>query len=108
MTTAVPDKVPHYLPLDGAAKNEWYYDGNTLHHNYSRTDYSHLPSVGNNVGLLLLPNGELHLFLDEKNSAKVATGIPVHKSLFGALEVYGRCAKIKSEMLSGELDDVCL
>ena len=113
VTTTVPDVVPHGVPVYGASNNEWYYWGNTLHHNYSSTDYSHLPSlhefnVGNNVGLLLLPNGELHLFLDGKNSAIVATGLPVHKSLFGAVDVCGSCTKIKSEILSGELDGVCL
>ena len=113
VTTTVPDEVPNYLPNYGASNNEWYYRGNTLYHNHSSTNYSHLPSlhnfqVGNKVGLLLLPNGELHLFLDGKNSAQLATGLPVHKSLFGAVDVCERCTKIKSEILSGELDGVCL
>ena len=105
VTTTVPDEVPHeQLLLSGASNNEWYYCGNTLYHNHSSTNYSHLPSlddfnIGNNVGLLVLPNGELHLFLDGKNSAKVAAGLPVHKSLFGVVEVYGTCTKIKSEIL---------
>ena len=113
VTTTVPDEVPYELPTDGASNNEWYYDGNTLYHNHSRTYYSHLPSlwdfeVGSSVALLLLPNGELHLFLDGKNSAQLATGLPVHKSLFGAVDVCCTCRKIKSEILSGELDGVCL
>ena len=113
VTTTVPDEVPYYLPDYGASNNEWYYWGNTLYHNHSHTNYSHLPSlddfeVGNKIGLLLLPNGELHLFLDGKNSAQLATGLPVHKSLFGVVDVIGRCTKIKSEILSGELDGVCL
>ena len=114
VTTAVPDEVPDYLPpLSGASNNEWYYYGNTLYHDNSNTYYSDLPSlddfeVGNKIGLLLLPNGELYLFLDGKNSAQLATGLPVHKSLFGTVDLYGRCTKIKSEILSGELDGVCL
>ena len=113
VTTTVPDRVPDYLPLRGASTNEWHYSGNTLYHNHSSSNYSHLPSlhdfeVGNKVGLLLLPNGELHLFLNGKNSARLATGLPVHKSLFGAVDVCDRCIKIKSELLSGELDGVCL
>ena len=111
VTTTVPD-VPFYLPTYSASNNEWYYCGHTLFHNHSTTGYSHLPSlhtfnIGNNVGLLLLPNGELHLFFDGKKSAQLATGLPVHKSLFGAVDVWGRCTKIKSEILSGELDGVC-
>ena len=113
VTTTVPDKVPHKLPTDSASNKEWYYWGNTLYHNHSSTDYSRLPSlhnfnVGNNVGLLLLPNGELYVFLNGKNSAQLATGLPVHKSLFGAVDVCLKCTKIKSEILSGELDGVCL
>ena len=111
ITTTVRDEVPDYLLFDGARNNEWYYYGSTFSHNHLTTKYSHLPSlddfeVDNNVGLLLLPNGELHLFLDGKHSAKVATGLPVHESLFGAVDVRNRCTKIKSEILSGELDGV--
>ena len=113
VTTAVPDEVPVYLPDYGVSNNVWYYYGNTFYHNHSSTNYSHLPSVydfqvGNKIGLLVLPNGKLHLFLDGKNSAQIAAGLPVHKSLFGALDVYGPCSMIKSEILSDELDGVCL
>ena len=113
VTTTVPDQVPPYLPLNDASSDEWYYEGNTLYHNLSSTNFSHLPSFhGRNdddkVGLLLLPNGELHLLLDGKHFAKFATGLPVHKPLFGAVDVYARCTKIKSEILSGEFDGVCL
>ena len=113
VTTTVPDEVPDTLYLGDASNNEWYYYGNTLFHNHSSTKYSHLPSlhdfeVGNKIGLLLLPNGKLYLFLDGKNSAQLATGLPVHKSQFGAVDVCERCTKIKSEILSGELDGVCL
>ena len=112
MTTVVPDKVPYGLPLNSASNDEWYYYGNTLFHNHSNTEYYHLESlhdfeVGNKVGLMLLPNGELYLFLDGKKSVKVATGLPVQKSLFGAVDAFCRCSKIKSELLSGELDGVC-
>ena len=113
VTTTLPDGVPYNLHIDGASNNEWYYRGNTLSHNHSSTKYSHLPSLddfkpGNKIGLLLLPNGELNLFLDGKNSAQLATGLPVHKSLFGVVDVYGRYSKIKSEILSGKLDGVYL
>ena len=107
VTTTLPDEVPSLLPFDGASNNEWYYRGNNLYHNYSHTKYFYLPTlndlkVGNKVGLLLLPNGELHLFLDGKNPIKLASGLPVHKSLFGAVDVCFKCTKIKSEILSGE------
>ena len=111
--TTVPDFNPDHQPLGDASYNEWYYSGNTLYHNYSSTNYSHLPSlldfeVGNKVGLLLLPSGELHLFLDGKHAAQLAKELPVHKSLFGVVNVCGRCTAIKSEILSGKLGGVCL
>ena len=113
MTTTVPDVVPQYLPTIGANDFEWIYYGNTFYHSLSSISYSHLPSlhkcqVHNKVGLLLSTNGDLHLFLDEKYATKLATRLPVHKSLFGAVDVNSRCTKIKSEILTCELDDVCL
>ena len=113
MTTAVPYKVPDYLPSVDASNHEWIYWGNALYHNQARTDYSHLPSlddcqVSNEVGLFVTPTGELHLFLDKKHICKLTTQLPVQKALFGAVNVCGRCSKIKSEMLSGELDIVCI
>ena len=111
--TTVPDRVPASLPADGNSINEWFYQDNYLYHNRLSTHFSNLLSlndfeVGNKVGLLLLPNGELHLFLDGVKSAQLATGLPVHKSLFGEVDVCGCCTKIKSEILSGKLDGVCL
>ena len=105
VTTTVPDKVPHYLPLDDASNSDWYYSDNALYHNQTTVSF-HLPSindfkVGDKIELLLLPNGDLHLFLNGKESAKVATGLP-DKSLFGAVDVRWSCTKIKSEILSGE------
>ena len=37
---------------------------------------------------------------------KVASGLPVNNHLWGEVDVYGNCTKIKSELLSGELDGV--
>ena len=33
---------------------------------------------------------------------KVASGLPVKSHLWGAVDVYGKCTKIKSELLSGK------
>ena len=112
MTATVPDEVPYHLPTNGASEHEWTYNGTTLYHNHTSTNYSHLPNlhhfkVGSKVGFLLLNNGELHLLVDGKDSAKLATELPVHKSLFGAVDVWGMCTKIKSEILSGEFDGMC-
>ena len=37
---------------------------------------------------------------------KVASGLPVNDHLWGEVDVYGSCTKIKSELLSGELDGI--
>ena len=39
---------------------------------------------------------------------KVASGLPVNNHLWGAVNVRWNCSKIKSELLSGELDGVCM
>ena len=39
---------------------------------------------------------------------KVASGLPVNNHLWGAVDVCGDSTKIKSELLSGELDGVCM
>ena len=37
---------------------------------------------------------------------KVASGLPVNDHLWGVVDVIGDCTKIKSELLSGELDGI--
>ena len=37
---------------------------------------------------------------------KVASGLPVNDHLWGAVDVFANCTKIKSELLSGELDGI--
>ena len=37
---------------------------------------------------------------------KVASGLPVNDHLWGAVNVIGDCTKIKSKLLSGELDGI--
>lgn len=110
VTTTVPDKVPYSLPTSDAKIYEWTYSGKTLFHNLSSIEfpYPNLDDceVGSKVGILITTNGELHLFFDEKFVCKLATGLPVEKAVFGAVDVQDSCFKIKSEILSGELDGV--
>ena len=48
------------------------------------------------------------IFLDGNYKKTVATGLPVHQAIFGVVDVRGKFTKIKSEILSGELDGVCM
>ena len=114
VTSALPESVPSILHYSGlrASSNEWLYSGNQLHHNKTATDFPHLPSlddhppVGFSVGLLIDNTGALHIFFNGMSSIRLATGLPINKPLWGVVDVYGYCSKIKSEMLSGKLDGV--
>ena len=109
VTTTLPDSVPHELPLSDAGGHEWNYVFRSLYHNGSHSGFPHLPSLhyltaNQSVGLLVTTNGQLHLYLDGRHVQEVATGLPVNIPLWGAVDVYGRYTKIKSEILSGELE----
>ena len=111
VTTTLPDRVPYILPLDDAGPHEWNYYDQSLYHNGSYTNFPHLPSLRElsthqTVGLLISTNGQLHVYIDGRHSECIASGLPVNKPLFGAVDVHGTCTKIKSEFLSGELDGV--
>ena len=116
MTTTLPDTVPGYLPHRGAGPHEWNYRGRTLYHNKQRRDFPDLPSLsdltrGQTVGLLVTTNGQLHLFLNGRHHKEIATGLPVDTPLWGVANVWGKCTKIMSEILSGEsggVDYVCM
>ena len=111
VTTTLPDRVPGYLPLRDAGPHEWTYLGQSLWHDGSETNFPHLPSLHKlsthqTVDLLISTNGQLHMCIDGRHSECIASGLPVNKPLFGAVDVRNNCIKIKSEFLSGELDGV--
>ena len=111
VTTTLPDRVPDALPRSGAGPHEWTYDDQSLFHDRSETNFPHLPSLHElsthqTVGLLISNNGQLHMYIDGRHLECIASGLPVNKPLFGAVNVHGNCTKIKSEFLSGELDGV--
>ena len=114
MTTTLPDNVPSYLyGLYDAGPDQWYYDEQSLWHNRKETKFRDLPSLSDlrtqqRVGIQITENGDLNLFIDGNFTKTVAAGLPVHQAIFGVVDVHGKCAKIKSEILSGELDGVCM
>ena len=88
--------------------HEWYHIRQGLIHDGGGEGFGDLPSLydltpGQTVGLLVTSNGQLHLYLDGRHRKKIASGLPVDTPLWGTADVYGRCTKIKSEILSGEL-----
>ena len=108
MTTTLPDNVPSYLYGADAGPDQWYYSDQSLYHNRKETTFHHLPYLNElktqqRVGIQITENGELNIFIDGNYKKTVATGLPVHKAIFGVVDVYEKCAKIKSEILSGEL-----
>ena len=118
MTTTLPDNVPSVLYGSDAGPDQWYYICSTigdqsLYHNRKQTRLPGLPSLDElrtqqRVGIQITENGELNIFIDGNYKKTVATGLPVHQAIFGVVDVCGDCTKIKSEILSGELDGVCM
>ena len=113
MTTTLPDYVPSYLHGSDAGPDEWYYSDQSLYHNRKGTRFPDLPSLyelrtQQRVGIQITENGDLNLFIDGNYKKTVATGLPVHQAIFGVVEVRCDCTKIKSDILSGELDGVCM
>ena len=113
MTTTLPDNVPSYLSGHDAGPDQWYYIGQSLYHNGKQTTFHHLPYLNElrtqqRVGIQITENGELNIFIDGNYKQTVATGLPVHQAIFGVVDVGDNCTKIKCEILSGELDGVCM
>ena len=113
MTTTLPDNVPSFLLVTDAGPDQWYYNDQSLYHNRKETTVPDIPSLHDlrtqqRVGIQITENGELNIFIDGNYMKTVATGLPVHQAIFGVVDVIGSCTKIKSEILSGELDGVCM
>ena len=112
MTATLPNEVPSFLSWADSGSHEWNYKWSSLWHNTMEIstdlpDLKHL-QPHQTVGLLLTAEGHLHIYHDGRHTKNVATGLPVNHHLWGAVDVYGNCIKIKSELLSGELDGVCM
>ena len=108
VTATLPDIMPASSRLNRAGPLEWNFWGKVLYHNERFTSFTRLPSLHDlakdqSVGLFVTKDGQLHLYRNGNYAEGVATGLPVDKHLWGAIAVYGKCTKIKSEMLSGEL-----
>ena len=91
-------------PMNGAGSSLWH-NGRKI-----STDLPYLNNLKphQTVGFLLTSDGQLHVYHDGQHTKKVATNLPVNHHLWGAVDVCGNCTKIKSELLSGELDGVCM
>ena len=58
------------------------------------------------VGLLLSEEGNLHVYLNGRYVQSAASGLPVDQPLWGAVDLFDRCTKIRSELLTSELNRV--
>ena len=112
VTATLPNEVPSELPWEYSGPHEWNYKWTSLWHNGSQisTGLPYLKHLERHqtVGLLLTSDGQLHVYHDGRHTKKVVTNLPVNHHLWGAVDVLGDCTKIKSELLSGELDGVCM
>ena len=112
VTATLPNEVPCYLPYDYSGPHEWTYSSSSLWHNRMAVSTDH-PNLNNlkrhqTVGFLLTSDGQLHVYHDGRHTKKLATNLPVNHHLWGAVDVFANCTKIKSELLSGELDGFCM
>ena len=111
MTATLPDEVPSDLYGNNTGPQDWVYGGTRIWNN-GETCSPALPSMytlntNQTIGLLISSDTKLHIYLDGRHITTVS-GLPVDSHLWGAVDVYGNCTKIKSELLSGELDGVCM
>ena len=105
--------MPYELDGSNAGSNEWYYFDQSLWHKRKETNFPDLPSLNELktqqlVGIQITPDGDFNLFIDGRFMKTIASNLPVHQAIFGAVDVGGDCTKIKSDILSGELDGVCM
>ena len=104
-----PDYVPSNLPSNNniATFKEWFCSGECLYHNGRRVDLGlhFLDDVapGDKIGLVITSSGSLHIYFNAKYMKQVAAGLPIDLPFWGAVDVYGICSRIKSEILSGKM-----
>ena len=100
--------------LNGASAgpNDWIVGYQSIYHNtQGRSGRGRmipgLPRLigltpGQSVGVAVTHKGELHIFFNGKHLGQIANNIPIDTPIWGVVDMYGRCTKIKSEILSGE------
>ena len=111
MTATLPDEVPSVLGGVDTGPQDWYYMNKRIWNNRKKCS-PELPAIDNlntnqMIGLLISNDTKLHVYLNGHHLTTVS-GLPVNHHLWGAVSVFGYCTKIKSELLSGELDGVCM
>ena len=111
MTAILPDEVPSDLAGDNTGPQDWVYGGIRIWNNGKECS-PELPDIytlntNQTIGLLISSDTKLHIYLDGCHTTTVS-GLPVDSHLLGAVDVFGYCTKVKSELLSGELDGVCM
>ena len=109
LTTENPEKCTILARLydmyPQSKKRYWYLIGNEMRHSGQRKVFNinvwglH---VGQSVGLLVSRDGDLHLFVDGEYRKMIWSGLPTDQPLWGVADVYGKCAKIKADILCGE------
>ena len=109
VTATLPDKVPYDLIGGKTGPRDWHYGASWIWNNMKRCspvlhDIDKL-TTNQKIGLLISSDAHLHIYLNGHHIAKVS-GLPVDSHLWGAVSVSGDCIRIKSELLSGELDGV--
>lgn len=53
------------------------------------------------IGIMVKFNGDLHVFLNDKDEGKICGGMPTSKPLYGFVDMAGQAVKIRSMFYSG-------
>ena len=106
MTTQCPDDIS--IPSDALKWSDhsdyWILDEDTVYHDDENGALKvNLWSLreGQTVGCMVSTEGELHIYIDDKDNGVVWTGIPTHKPFWGVADVYA-CTKKIQLVSSGE------
>lgn len=55
------------------------------------------------IGMMVKFNGDLHIFLNDKDEGKICEGVNVNKPLYGFVDLAGKAVKVRSMFYSGQL-----
>lgn len=88
----------------------WLWTGDKLFYNKKEHKLSlnlHSLVVNDVVGLQIRSNGELHVYQHGFHVAKVASGLPVDKSLYVICDLYGSTKQVVYDTKVGTLQYIC-
>ena len=104
--------MPAELYCASAGPNDWIIEDHSIYHNTRERlgrgrmipglPYLYDLTPGQSVGVTVTPKSKLHIFFNGIHLGQIGNDIPVDTPIWGVVDIYGDCTKVKSEILSGE------